>query len=140
MSEPLLIEDVAAWWAERTGLVVGTDLFVGELPEDAALATVLRGTGGPARGSSPLERLTFQALTRGPSYPDTHARAEALCAALYPPPLRLPVRMTDLPGGRWWMLTIDAIQPPFDLGRSDGGRWQAVFNVQVSAARKPGQE
>jgi hypothetical protein len=134
-----LAEAVTTWLAEQAGLAVGTDLFVSRFAEDASLATRVRETGGPGRGYSPLATATFQLTTRGQGYASTRQRAELLYGVIYPADADgVPVR--NLTAGGWHILAIDAIQPPADLGLTEGGLDQVVFNIQVRAGRLAEEE
>ncbi len=133
MSE-FLIDDLVDWLAAQTELAVGDDLCASLLPEDAELASMVLDTGGPPRPFSPVMPKTFQVLTRGPDYAATTGRATQLYNVIYPPPARLPVRNVDL-SDDWRALSIDAIQPPADMGVNEVGKRQVVFNIQVRAVR-----
>jgi hypothetical protein len=128
-----LLEALAAYLAERTELGVGTDLYLALLPEDKVLASKLTHTGGPARGFSPVDAVAFQVLTRGREIATARARAIALHDAVLDA-ARRPLRNVDL-GGGWRALSIDPMQPPTDLGATEGGAWQVVFNLEVHAVK-----
>jgi hypothetical protein len=128
-----LVDDLAAWLANEADLVVGTDLFVGLLPEVPGLVTALLQTGGPARPWSPAETVTVQVLTRGSSLAEVMGRARALYDAIYPTAGgRLPVRNVAL-SAEWKALAIDAIQAPADLGVGESGKRLVSWNLAVQA-------
>jgi len=135
----LLANDLADWLAAQASLAVGTDLFVGHLPQDGSLATVVRETGGPGGEYVPVADYTFQLTTRGADYAEARARAAALYDCVYPPGARVPVRNANL-SADWRALAIDAAQPPADLGRGEDGRHRVVFNLIVRAHRLSGGE
>ena len=130
----ILAKDLAAWLAERAELSFGSVVFYAQTPEDVPLGTAVREYGGPARGYSPTAACGFQVLTRGADEAAVRSQAQKLYDAVYPPPHRLPARMVDL-SADWRALSIDAVQPPQDIGISEGGKRQIVFNVQVKAVR-----
>ncbi len=132
-----LEDDLAAWLADGATLALGEDLFVSTLPESPVLATAVRSTGGPDRAFSPLQPATFQVLSRAAGYAAARARAIALYDVVYPPPERVPARNVDL-SDDWLVTAIDAVQPPYDLGPSEGGGHLVVFNLVVRAGRRAG--
>lgn len=132
-----LLYDLADWWASAASLTLGSDLYIGDLPEDAATAAMIRATGGPSRGHSHAVEATFQVLVRAADLPDAMALAMTLYDAIYPTPGRQPRRNVTL-SDDWRATSIDAIQPPQDLGVGEDGRRKISFNVQVRAHRRDG--
>jgi hypothetical protein len=134
---PLLVVDLAAWLAGQAGLTVGTDIFAVSFPESGAIVSSVVPTGGPGRKYDLVGIFTVQVLTRGPaeSAADVLGRAQKLYDAIYPPPDRVPVRNVAL-STSWQAHSIDASQPPTDLGLSESGTRLVGFNVQLRAARK----
>lgn len=126
-----LAADIAAWLATRASLTVGTDLFVESFPESAGLMSCVKSSGGLAHGEGPVEVLTVQVVTRGPSLSAAGDRARLLHECVYPPDDRMGV--CNVPLAHWLALNIASMQPPAFMGTSESGQFQWVFNLMLRA-------
>ncbi|MCE5280208.1 MAG: hypothetical protein ABFD92_00050 [Planctomycetaceae bacterium] len=130
----LLVDALAEWLADRAGLHFGSDIRTMRFDEGTAIGSCILSTGGVAGPYSPTRPWTFQILTRAGDAAAAMIRAVRLYDVIYPAPERLPVRNVTL-SPTWLALMIDAIQPPADLGVSEGRFNQVSFNVQITAAQ-----
>lgn len=116
--------DVAAWLALQGEGVLGTSLFIGQLPPAPLDAVLLVETGG--RGSDTAHRvrhLSLQVTARDADYAAARARAWAIHNLLDGPP-------TPRSMGSSKVLYSKAIQPPFSLGQDERQAWRFVCNFE----------
>lgn len=132
----VLIDAMAGWIASAAGLTAGDDLFVGRGPQDAVDCVIVRETGGPSHAYGPGLAVTLQLTARAADPIDARALAWQCYDALYPAPERYPRRNVDL-SATWRAHTIDATQPPQDIGIGEDGMAEYTINLLLKAVRLP---
>lgn len=136
-----LISELAAHVADALDLVLDDDdvteqtpreLFIDRLDRDAAaaIASVIRFTGGPGGAFQPHRDCTVQVLTAGPTEAEARARAWAI-RELFTDAAGRPSRNADLT--TWRMLKIDPIQEPTPIGGNEQGGIDVSFNWLIRA-------
>lgn len=110
------------------GVGTGTPILVGKMPDSPDKVLVIRRTGGQPDEddfTSGVDRPTFQLVARGEQ--DDSLTPEALADAAY---IALH-RLRNVTSGESNIISIRAIQPPFELGWDDNGRARYAFNIVV---------
>lgn len=140
-----MIEEVATYVAAGSGGTLGTSLFINVMPDDSTgVATALyEAFGLPAlerMGSTKpaVEKPRVVVITRstGPSGGSGIASSTAARARINTVYRRLrEVFNTNLPTSTGaYYLRIEAVHPPFLLGRDERGRVQFQFTAQIERA------
>lgn len=129
------LDDLGAYLAGAGHGALGTDIFLARIPDAPDLCTILQtyGTGMVERAmggefAAPVAvRPRVQVLTRALDPVAARARADSAMGLLD----RLGPRVL----GTTRYYGIEALQrPPFSLGWDKTGRWQYVFNIEVTKA------
>ncbi len=109
----------------------GTDIFLGDVPQDAPEAAVaifetsglasqyVHGINGPAWNMP-----SFQVFTRAATYSAARSKAETIFKALS--------KITNQALDGILYMSIRPVQSPFSLGRDENHRPQIVCNYQVT--------
>jgi hypothetical protein len=125
-----LAEDIMTYVAGNTSLVIGTDLFAGDMhdgPDAEHAAVVLRDSGGfePDPTNQDISEDTFQVFVRGQKggYREAYAQAEALFALLH--------KLTNETIGTTRYVFIFAMQRPIYLGMDDNQRPEFSINFRT---------
>lgn len=129
-----LLEDIATYLAANSTLVIGTDLFAGQIPADApdGVTCVYEYPGAPpidGMGSSTAPQVALpriQVVGRGKGtsdYNDARGRVRTAYSILHG------VTELVLSGTRY--LRIMALQEPFPLSRDDNQRVLFACNFEV---------
>ncbi len=127
----IVLDDLGVYLAAQGEGTVGTDLFLGSMPEtpDTAVALIEVGgeapidTFGTAAGTINVEKPQIQVLCRATQddYSAARVKAESVYKNLHG------LAGSTLNGTKY--LSIDAVQAPFNLGRDANGRWISGFNI-----------
>ncbi len=146
MSEPAttwtLLDELAAYVAAGLSLHYATvpdgqqrELFIGRMDRRDAdpTASVIRASGGPAGSYDPIEGVSVQVLTQGPTEAAALARAEAIWRLFFDAD-GYPVRNLALTA--WRLLAIDAQQRPTPIGVNESGGVDVSFNWLIRAHRR----
>ena len=133
--EIILGDSLLTWLAQVNNLTAGVDIFGGMFPAKPSvdIVTNVQDTSGAARGYSRYVNTSHQIITRGKGHDATSTRAWAIYNSLFAD--ALPLRNFNL-SDDWFLLSIDAIQPPYDLGISEGGLYLFTFNIQCRGTRR----
>ncbi len=124
-----LLDDLAATLAANSAQVVGTDLFVHEMPDTPILSTVLLKSGDEGTvqflgGSEELEQNRCQVVCRATSPKAAETRAQAVYAVFKA------VSSRTISGTVY--VNARALQTPFPLGPKDErGHYRWVFNCEI---------
>jgi hypothetical protein len=131
-----LIESVGQFIEDEGLGVQGTDLFIGDMPQNAPeIATAVVETSGTTPAFAHdidgvnYEQPTFQVYTRAEVYSVARSLAESIWVAL-----NKQVNVT-LSGS--FFMRIAAQQSPFSLGRDDNHRAQIVCNYSARKGLTP---
>jgi len=126
----MLLEDIGGY-LEQNGIgVLGTDIFLGQLPPSPDNVVVLYPTGGFAQDLPlPDVKMTAQVLVRDKSYQAGYERIWRIFNLLDGGERRF----LQAPSGR--KMVAQAMQPPFFLQRDENNRFIFVFNVAVWTER-----
>ena len=132
----MVLDEIGAYLAANGIGTVGTDLFLGFLPDTPDAAVAIYETGGmePYRamrssaGQPVAERPSIQVVCRNVAYEYQTARTTADSAWK----LLEGLGDTTLAGVRY--LWAAAVQSPFLMGRDDSGRVLIAFNVDLVKA------
>ena len=129
-----MIQEVAAFIADKAGLTVGTDLFEGHRPQGTIDACDLlqETTGGEIFFDLP-ERAdpVFQVLSRAKNYVAARARAYIIYKAIYrdwiygAAGFTLPVVTV---GEEYEAMIIEPLAPPQYMGQDEKGRFEFSTN------------
>ena len=129
-----LLDDVGTLLAAQVGsLTLGTNLFLGRLPDEPDTAVALFETGGEAPvntmggGLYEVEQPRLQVLTRGASYSATHALAMSVW-------LVLEATTNDTLSATLYH-RITAVQSPFPIERDSKDRIVFSQNFRVQRER-----
>ena len=129
-----LLDDVGTLLAAQVGsLTLGTNLFLGRLPDEPDTAVALFETGGEAPvntmggGLYEVEQPRLQVLTRGASYSATHALAMSVW-------LVLEATTNDTLSATLYY-RITAVQSPFPIERDSKDRIVFSQNFRVQRER-----
>ena len=130
-----MIQEITTFIKNQAGLTIGTDLFSGHRPQDAADAcdVVLESAGGMVYFDLPERAdITIQVLSRALTYMTARARAWAIYDAIF--------RDYTLTGSAGWTLpivtvgeeyeamVIEPLAPPQNIGQDEKGRWEFSCN------------
>lgn len=125
------LEDIGTYLGAQVGsLTLGTNLFLGRLPDEPDTCVALYETGGaeplPVMGSDavpPIEQPRVQVLTRASSYSSARSLADLIFRALEQ------ILNENLSGTRYHRCA--AVQSPFALERDSHDRVILAQNFQV---------
>lgn len=115
-----LVENLADYLAANLSgsLVVGTDIFIGSLPEETDNAILIDQTGGvEADRDIPVEKPTIQVLVRNTAYNTGLEQAKAIYDLIHQ--LR---DNTVLKAGGVDMMYCFALQEPSHIGKDENNR------------------
>ncbi len=127
-----MLEDIGTFLEGQGFGTQATDLFIGDLPQDAPDAVVgvhetsglaplyVHGIDGPA-----YHQPTFQIYVRG-TYTAARTKAGDIFNAL--------ARLTNVALSGTWYLSVRPRQNPFSIGRDKDNRAQIVCNYEVVKA------
>ena len=128
-----LIEAVGQFIQDEGLGVQATDLFIGDMPQNAPdTATAVVETSGLIPQFSHeingvnFEQPSFQIYTRAMAYADARSLAESIWIALNK---QVNVTLSGI-----FFLRINGLQSPFSLGRDDNHRAQIVCNYGARKA------
>lgn len=124
----MLLDDIAAYLEDQSVGTVGTDIFMGTMPDtpDSCIA-LYEYAGEPPEQIGNIERPGLQVRVRDPSYSAGRAKIESVVNAL------AGLYEQVLSGHRY--LYIRAQQSPEAMGRDQSGREEFVVNFIVIKER-----
>ena len=118
-----LLEDSAA----RTGLTVGTDLFVGQLPPEPDTCVAVTDSGGfePDNGLVNFyHRPTIQVFSRSADYDTAYANLESIRDYLH--------RLTNTTVvGSAKYIAVFVLGEPFNLGEDENNNFRFTLNFSI---------
>lgn len=131
----MLLADLGDLLATGTTGVVGTDIFLGLLPDTPAACVAVFETGGigpeyTMSGESPIETPTVQLLARAASYAAARLKANQAFRVLS----GLRTRTINNVTYHW----AEALQSPFLLERDDADRPVVACNYMIRKAVSTG--
>ena len=131
-----LIESIGQFIEDEGLGVQGTDLFIGDMPQDApATATAVVETSGTTPKFSHdingvnYEEPSFQIYTRAEAYATARSLAESIWIALN--------KQVNVSLSGSFFLRIAAAQSPFSIGRDLNHRAQIVANFNARKGLTP---
>ena len=131
MANENLIRELATWLANKTGLVIDTDLFAGFMPpEEQDNAAVLLDRGGLPQGGAGNGRIggyALQVLVRNTSYQEAKRISYLIYGYLHKAAQRI-----DL--GENFLFNAEAIAYPQFLGYDSRGRDEFSTNYTLYEA------
>lgn len=126
-----MLDDIGAYLAAHSIGTVGTNLFLGDMPETPDICVALYEYAGEppeaAHDSQVLEYPGLQVRVRGTSYSAVKTAIENIQSHLFP------LANTTLSGSRY--LYFRPVQSPFSMGRDSSKRVEMVQNYIVTKAR-----
>lgn len=127
-----MIKELCQWIEDNTSFVIGTTVFAGYAPSDAAYTcSVVRETGGPPKTYSTTRGTrSIQVLSRGDSY--FNARADATTIHDLIRSNRGEVTLPVVTSGEEW--TIESVTPvdsPYYMGQDARGLHLFTCNYLV---------
>jgi hypothetical protein len=126
----MFIRDIAQILQANGIGVLGTDIFLGQLPDSPDNVVVLYPTGGFAQDLPlPDVKMTAQVLVRDKSYQTGYERIWRVFNLLDGGERRF----LEAPSGR--KMVAQAMQPPLFLERDENGHSIFVFNVSIWTRR-----
>lgn len=131
-----LLEELGTYVAANTSLVLGTDLFLSQLPDTPDTSVVITESSGAAPvdvlGGQDLpayERPRVQVVCRAASYTVARDLADDVYRAL------IKIAGDTLSGTHF--IRVEAVQSPFPLSRDEDRRVLFVCNYQVMRIPPP---
>jgi hypothetical protein len=130
----MMVDALADWLAAEGVGTVGTDLFVGFLPDGDDTTLALYPTGGDAPDAKvPLDEPTVQVRARGVDPAATVARLQAVYNLLHG------ASRVTLSNGTWLLSCVALQSGPTFIGRDQTGRSSYVVNFRMTV-RNPSRD
>lgn len=136
-----MIKEISSFIATKAGLTIGTDLYCGHRPQDAAdnCDVVLETAGGSIYPDLP-DRVdkAVQIISRGTTYFTARTRAWAIYDAIYRNHTKGSSGWTlpNVTGDEYVAMVIEPSSDPVYIGQDDKGRYEFSINFQFKIRSK----